>query len=133
VKTYGKQVRIIGLTITMLVGVICATLTGAAEPGRHADKTSATRGPESVCVQPFEVTIHQGPSAGLMLQGLLALKVQQDGRIDSGMFVLPDGSTMTVVGQTHGRGIHLLFDSGDNQLIYGAVPDNRPSASVPDR
>jgi hypothetical protein len=118
-KTHVKRVGIIGLTITMLMGVICLMPAFAAEPERHGDEANATSRSDSMCVQPFEIAIHQGPSAGLVLQGMLALQVKKDGRIDNGVFVLPDGSRLTVVGQTHGRAVHLLVDRGDGQFIFG--------------
>ena len=68
---------------------------------------------------PFEIAVRQGPNAGLLLEGGLALTIAPSGAIDEGSFTLDDGSVIAVVGQTTGRALNLIFDLRERGLAYG--------------
>jgi hypothetical protein len=73
----------------------------------------------SVCVVPFEIAVRHGPSAGLSLEGVLALTIEHDGAIKRASFAVPDRPEIPVVGQANGRAINLFFDLGDEGMLFG--------------
>jgi predicted ester cyclase len=77
-----------------------------------------TAHPPVVCNSNFEATVHTGPSAGLSLQGKLAIVVKEDGALD-GQLTLADGSKVATIGQATGRAINLMLTSSDNQQFFG--------------
>jgi len=102
-----------------IAGVFVVTIALMSSlPLAKEDRGQQYRDP-AVCVMSFEANVRHGPSAGLALQGVLTLQVEPDGRIDTGVLALADGSTIPVVGQTNGRAINLFFDLGDGTFIAG--------------
>ena len=89
--------------------------------------TQATR----TCSTAFEVTIHDGPTAPLMLAGGLTLQIEPSGsfvgtlnrRLQNADEVEPLGvlpaRDIPVVGQVNGHAINMLFDLGDGAHVYG--------------
>ena len=70
------------------------------------------------CEFEFDATVHQGPSAGLALIGILQFDLDTTGGL-TGTFALEDGSEALVAGQVNGRAVNLIFDLGDQRYIYG--------------
>ena len=85
---------------------------------------------------PLALTVRQGPSAGLHLEGLLALRITESGAIDRGVFVpIQDGQPgdpIGVVGQSTGRAVNLLFQlpAGPVYGIGTAIDDLRRAAGL---
>lgn len=77
-------------------------------------------GRAALVVLPFQLTVRQGPSAGLRLEGLIGLVTAPEGAIDRGLFVWGQnrqvGTPAPVVGQANGRAVNLLL-----QLPQGPV------------
>ncbi len=63
--------------------------------------------------------MRQGPSAGTVYDGVLALRVGQAGSIDDGVLVVDGETAIPVVGQATGRAINLLFSMEDAPPLYG--------------
>lgn len=95
-----------------------AAVLGAV--GGLSHRAAAQDDNETRVTLPFELSVRQGPSAGLTQQGILALAIAGDGAINRGVFVpVVDGQAgdaINVTGQTTGRAVNLLF-----QLPAGAV------------
>jgi hypothetical protein len=66
----------------------------------------------------FKATIYTGPDAGMSLQGNLHLHIDPDGSV-TGVLKQANGPDIHSVGQANGRAINLIFDLGQNRLIYG--------------
>lgn len=86
--------------------------------------------PVSLCVQAFEATVRQGPSAGRTIAGTLTLGVEPSGSLTG--LLLPEGTVVPttpeagapddaieVVGQANGRAVNVLLMIEDGQPIYG--------------
>lgn len=87
------------------------TLTTTANPG------SGEAGPVH-CLIDFVATVRQGPSSGVTLQGVFDFKVDEEGTL-YGKLMQADGGELLGAGQVIGRAIHLVFDLGDQQLVFG--------------
>lgn len=70
------------------------------------------------CQVDFEAAVRQGPSTGLMLQGLLDFKVNASGTLH-GVLLQSDQSQILAAGQVDGRAIHLVFVVGDQKFVFG--------------
>jgi hypothetical protein len=85
---------------------------------------------------PLAMTVRQGPSAGLHLEGILALLISDSGAIDRGVFVpIQDGQPgdpISVVGQITGRAVNLLFQlpAGPVFGIGTSIDDLRMAAGL---
>lgn len=104
---------------------------GVSEPAQSAITTSAVitgtttdssagsgqAGPVH-CLIDFEATVRQGPSSGVTLLGVLDFKVDEAGVL-YGKLMQKDGSELLVAGQVEGRAVHLVFDLGDEQNVFG--------------
>jgi hypothetical protein len=97
------------------VGGVAAALVGATGRSVARAQDSATG---ELCLIPFEMAVRQGPSAGTKFSGVLAVKTDQEGRVD-GTFVAGGGALATVAGQATGRAVTLVFDLGQNGVVYG--------------
>lgn len=80
------------------------------------------------CSMGFEAAVRQGPAAGLVLLGDLNFAVDASGSLE-GAFVLDDGQSIPTFGQVNGRAIHLVFDLGDEQYVYGTGTALEPIVS----
>lgn len=75
---------------------------------------------DAVCYTQFTATVRQGPSAGLAINGILAMKASEDGAIDGATLWTEDSDDpIQVVGQALGRLIGLVFKVDEEQAIYG--------------
>lgn len=93
--------------------------------GYSGDWDAITAQPPIVCRSNFEATVHQGPSAGLTLTGILSIIVKDDGALD-GQLTLADGSQVATVGQANGRAINLMLTTPDGQPIFGVGTAAQP-------
>jgi len=124
----GRFVR----TLPMLALVGASLVNGGAyahgEGGDEVVASQATR----TCSTAFEVTIHEGPSAPVLLAGGLTLQIEPSGSFNGtltrgvanadeleALGVLP-ARDIPVVGQVNGHAINLLFDLGEGQRVFGA-------------
>ncbi|MEA2595561.1 MAG: hypothetical protein QOF01_2030 [Thermomicrobiales bacterium] len=104
-------------------------MAGLRATTQRATPPVATPFPEEVarCVVAFEAAIRQGPSAGMVYQGILRLPLEADSAIDHGTLIVgvgedddaPQLSEVPVVGQASGRAVNLLITVGDGQYVYG--------------
>ena len=98
------------------IAATTAITAAAAMTGTLAEGSGAP-GPVH-CEVNFEATVRQGPSSGVALAGILDFKVDASGDL-GGKLRGPDGSEIPAAGQVDGRAIHLVFDLGDEQTVFG--------------
>lgn len=82
-----------------------------------ARQSSGEAGPVH-CLIDFVATVRQGPSNGVTLRGVFDFKVDEEGAL-YGKLMQEDGGEILGAGQVIGRAIHLVFDLGDQQLVFG--------------
>lgn len=80
---------------------------------------AAQDAPVPSCSMRFEATVGAGPNAGLVLIGNLVFEVSDDGQLPQGWLIPDTGAPIPVSGQITGRSIGLLFDLGDENVIFG--------------
>ena len=65
----------------------------------------------------FSAVVYQGTDRGLSVQGQLTLQMNKIGSL-TGTLKQTNGPDVTVVGQTNGRAINLIFDLGQGRLLF---------------
>jgi hypothetical protein len=70
------------------------------------------------CLIDFEATVRQGPSSGVALRGIFDFKVDEAGTL-YGKLMQENGGEILAAGQVNGRAIHLVFELGGEQLVFG--------------
>ncbi|HMN30029.1 MAG TPA: hypothetical protein PKE45_17890, partial [Caldilineaceae bacterium] len=70
------------------------------------------------CLIDFEATVRQGPSSGVALRGIFDFKVDEAGVLYDKL-MQEDHGEILAAGQVNGRAINLIFDLGDEQLLFG--------------
>ncbi len=114
------NIRFINMLIVMAMILLAGWQRGAGSAVQAAGSLLDDQQQQSqVCMRQFEMTVRQGPSAGLQLAGTLVLNVEPSGSINKGSLVLESGGEVRVTGQVTGRAINLLFDIGDGRLLFG--------------
>lgn len=93
-------------TSTTMTGTTAEASAGSGQPGPVH------------CLIDFEATVRQGPSSGVALLGVLDFKVDGAGVL-YGKLMQKDGGELLVAGQVEGRAVHLVFDLGDEQNVFG--------------
>ena len=78
------------------------------------------------CNMAFEATVHQGPSTGLALVGLLDFSLGAGGSL-TGTLTLKDQTEAQVVGQVNGRAIHLIVHP-QKAFVFGVGTAFEPIA-----
>lgn len=85
------------------------------------------------CQVSFAATVHQGPSTGATIGGLLTYEVAEDGAL-TGTIVQSDATGIPVAGQVTGRAIHLILFFAGPKHIFGvgtsATPFSGPDCGV---
>jgi hypothetical protein len=92
--------------------------------GSSTSDPSTSVSPLNGCLYTFQVTITDGPSAGLNMNGVLVLFETEPGVLE-GRFATADGQSIEVGGgETTGAdgSIGLVFDRGDGKVIVGQGP-----------
>lgn len=82
------------------------TTTGSGQPGPVH------------CLIDFEATVRQGPSSGVALLGVFDFKVDEEGVL-YGKLMQEAGGEILAAGQVVGRAVHLVFDLGEDQTVFG--------------
>lgn len=70
------------------------------------------------CMIDFEATVRQGPSSGVALRGIFDFKVDEAGVL-YGKLMQADQSEIQAAGQVNGRAVNLVFELGEDQLVFG--------------
>jgi len=70
------------------------------------------------CMIDFEATVRQGPSNGVALLGVFDFKVDKEGVL-YGKLMQENGGEIMAAGQVIGRAVHLVFDLGEDQTVFG--------------
>jgi hypothetical protein len=94
---------------------------------------------QGTCSMQWTGNVRLGPDTGAMivpgaaqpgeLKGTMSLTLGGDGAIEQGQLTLPDGTTMTVVGQATGRALNLrLTDSSGRVLVAVGTGEQAISA-----
>ena len=84
---------------------------------------------QTECTMAFEVTVHEGPSAGLILAGILNFSIDENSAL-TGTLTREDGpimnssmemgdSSLPVTGQVNGQGVNLLFVLNEDLALAG--------------
>jgi hypothetical protein len=94
--------------------LVLATVGGLHE--RSATAAAGFTAPKALGT--FEATIHRGPDAGLMVQGVLQLGHNKSNEV-MGQVVRKRGSAIPVSGQLNGLAINLVFYLGHGQHVFG--------------
>ena len=104
----NRKILLIGIIALLFGGVIMGQPSRAAAQEVDYD-----------CVVGFKAGVHYGPNSGLALDGLLALKYDEDGGV-SGIYESLDGTTQySLIGEVDGHSVSLAFDLGDDQYVFG--------------
>ncbi len=82
---------------------------------------------QGTCTLDWTGNVRLGPDAGAMivpgaaqpgeLKGTMTLSLGGDGAIEQGQLTLPDGTSMTVVGQATGRALSLRLTDGSGRVL----------------
>lgn len=82
---------------------------------------------QGTCTMEWTGNVRLGPDTGVMLvtgasqpgelKGTMSVSLGADGAIDQGQLTLPDGTTMTVVGQATGRSLNLRLTDGTGRML----------------
>jgi hypothetical protein len=99
------------LLIALTLVLVACGSTDPSSPSSGAASFSCT-------FKQFSATVYQGPDRGLSVQGQLTLQVNQTGSL-SGTLKQTSGPDVSVVGQADGRAINLVFNLGQNRLLFG--------------
>lgn len=70
------------------------------------------------CLIDFEATVRQGPSSGVALLGVFDFQVDEAGVL-YGKLMQENGGEILAAGQVIGRAVHLVFDLGEDQTVFG--------------
>jgi hypothetical protein len=123
---------LISLALLMVTGCqpVVPITAGAVEDTAQASITTTTTmtntslsqgsgqpGPVH-CLVDFEATVRQGPSSGVALLGVFDFRVDEAGVL-YGKLMQENGGEILAAGQVNGRAIHLVFELGEEQLVFG--------------
>jgi hypothetical protein len=100
-----------GSTQTTITSTMTTTDTSSMSVG------SGMPGPVH-CLIEFEATVRQGPSTGVALIGTFDFEVDEEGVL-YGKLLQASGGEILAAGQVIGRAIHLVFDLGEDQTVFG--------------
>jgi hypothetical protein len=111
------------------LAVTTTTTSGLSTPNSASTRTETLTSPDTAsqasgepgpihCLIDFEATVHQGPSDGVALKGVLDFEVESTGGL-YGQFLLQDQTTLEAAGQVDGRAINLIFGLGQGKYVFG--------------
>lgn len=101
------------------IGAALMAVAGLTDPPAAAQEASVAASRPQRCRTRFEAVVRRGPSAGLVLRGVLELLVERSGGINEGALTFQDGTRAPVVGQANGRAINLLFRLAAGRTLIG--------------
>ncbi len=98
---------------------------------------------QDTCTLDWTGNVRLGPDAGVMivpgaaqpgeLKGTMSLSFGGDGAIDQGQLQLPDGTTMTVVGQATGRALNLRLTDATGRVLVAVGTGEQPISACSGR
>jgi hypothetical protein len=104
--------------------------------GLKAAATAPEAAAATTCTMTWTGNVRLGPDTGVMLvagatqpgelKGTLTLPIGDDGAIAQGQLALPDGTTMTVVGQATGRALNLRLTDGSGRMLVAVGTGEQP-------
>jgi hypothetical protein len=102
----------------VLIWLILLALVLAGCGSTNSSSASPTTSTLTCTFNQFQATVHQGPDRGLSMQDQLILQANQAGSL-TGMLKQTSEADVAVTGQANGRAINLIFDLGENRLLFG--------------
>jgi hypothetical protein len=98
---------------------------------------------QGTCSMEWTGNVRLGPDAGAMIvpgaaqpgevKGTMSLTLGSDGAIEQGQLTLPDGTSMTVVGQATGRALNLRLTDGSGRVLVAVGTGEQPISACSGR